>query len=440
LRREDASVEPAPPSQADRTSRPKRLLCVYQHAPTPGAPGIYRHRRYFAELVRRGWEVDLISTPRNYMTGSIPAAYRRRPVMSERIDGIDHHWVWAPGGIHRSRAARAANYAGFAAAAAARAMALRRPDVVLVSSPPLPVGGLGPLLARRFGCPWLLEIRDVWPESAISVGWLSAESRLYRLLERFARRITTAASVVVVPTPGLEPLVRAHGARDVRVLPGIVVPRPPEADRRRLTRSRLGVRDDECVFLYLGAIGVANGLEVLLEAVELLPADVAARVVVAGDGSARRSFAEAVTNKRLSRITLLPPVAQDEAADLLAAADVGLHLLRPDPIFASALPTKALEYLGARLAFLTTVPGLPAEVAAASGGAAVASARELAAELTAWAESGPDEWRTRGDRALRYGTDRFGLESSVARLEALLEDVLGQQIDYSEGSATGAGS
>jgi len=63
---------------------------VYQHAPTPGAPGIYRHRRYFAELVRRGWSVDLVSTPRNYMTGEIPASYRHRAMSSETIASADH--------------------------------------------------------------------------------------------------------------------------------------------------------------------------------------------------------------------------------------------------------------------------------------------------------------------------------------------------------------
>jgi glycosyltransferase involved in cell wall biosynthesis len=398
---------------------------VYQHAPTPGAPGIYRHRRYFAELVRRGWKVDLVSTPRNYMTGAVPDAYRRHPVSTETIDGITHHWVWAPGGIHRSRLARAANYAGFATAAAIRAATLPRPDIVLVSSPPLPVAGLGPLLARRFGCPWLLEVRDVWPESAVSVGWLSSDSRLYRLAERFARRVTASAPVVIVPTPGLEPLVRKHGAEDVRIVPGIVIPREPDPQRRRQARSELGVRDEECVFLYLGAIGVANGLDLLLEAVELLPADIEARIVVAGDGSARRALAEAVAAKRLNKITLLPPVSQEAAGDLLAAADVGLHLLRPDPIFGSALPSKALEYLGSSLPFVTTVPGLPSEVAVASGGAAVTSAAELAAELATWANLSPAERHGRGQQAVRYGRDHFGLDASVQRFEALLEEVLG---------------
>lgn len=400
-----------------------RLLCVYQHAPTPGAPGIYRHRRYFAELVRRGWHVDVVSTPRNYMTGIVPPAYANRPFRSEKIEGIAHHWVWTPGGIHRSRAARVSNYAGFVAAAATRAITLPRPDVVLVSSPPLPVAGLGPFLARRFGCPWMLEVRDIWPESAVAVGWLSSGGRSYRYLERFAHTLTRRARAVVVPTPGLESLVRAHGARDIYVLPGIVHARVRDPERRRLTRARLEIRDDECVFLYLGAIGVANGLDLLLETVESLPARIPARVVVAGDGSARSSFADAVASKGLDRITLLRPVDQDGVGDLLAAADVGLHLLRPDAVFASALPTKALEYLGAGLPFLTTVPGLPSEVAVASGGAAAGSAAELRRELASWTEMRPDERQRRGILALRYGLDNFGLEGNVDRLEALLDDL-----------------
>ncbi len=399
---------------------------MYQHAPTPGAPGIYRHRRYFAELVRRGWHVDLVSTPRNYMTGLVPSGYRGRPFRSETIEGIAHHWVWTPGGIHRSRGARVANYAGFAAAAAARALTLPRPDIVLVSSPPLPVAGLGPLLSRRFRCPWLLEVRDVWPESAVSVGWLSPEGAAYRQLARFAHSVTRSAPAVIVPTPGLEPLVRAHGARTIHVLPGIVSAREPDPERRRVTRARLGIGDDECVFLYLGAIGVANGLDLLLAAVESLPSGVRAHVLVAGDGSARHSIAEAVTARRLDRITLLPPVEQKEAGDLLAAADVGLHLLRPDPLFRSALPSKALEYLGAGLPFLTTVPGLPSEVAVAGGGAAVSSAAELSQELASWAEAAPEERRRRGQQALRYGLERFGLDQSVTRFEGMLEELLAQ--------------
>ena len=409
-----------------------RLLCVYQHAPTPGAPGIYRHRRYFRELVRNGWTVDLVSTPRNYMSGDVPPAYRGRIAVDERIDGIDHHWVWTPGGIHRSKALRIANYGEFACAALVRAAALPRPDVVLVSSPPLTVAPLGPILSRRFRCPWLLEVRDIWPESAASVGWLSRDGIAYRALERISHTLTSRASRVIVPTPGLRPLVRAHGARAVVTLTGTVAEQRPDAVRRARARERLGIRGDDCAFLYLGAMGVANGLDLLLEAERMLAPDVRLRLLMAGDGSARRSLERMVADGRRDRVTLLPATSRDDADDLLAAADVGLHLLRPDPVFASALPTKVLEYLGARLPFITTVPGLPTEVAHATGGAAATTAPDLAVELARWAALPPDDRRERGERALAYGLEHFGLAAGVERLEALLAETIAERPLQSE--------
>ncbi len=120
------------------------------------------------------------------MSGELPQRYVGRSLTHELIEGIDHHWVWSVGGIHRSRARRITNYLGFAAAAGLLAATLPRPNVVLVSSPPLTVAPLGPLLGRRFGCSWILEVRDIWPESAVSVGWLRRDSGAYALLERLA--------------------------------------------------------------------------------------------------------------------------------------------------------------------------------------------------------------------------------------------------------------
>jgi glycosyltransferase involved in cell wall biosynthesis len=162
----------------------------------------------------------------------------------------------------------------------------------------------------------------------------------------------------------------------------------------------------------------------LLGAVRQVPADTPFRILVAGAGSAREAVERELENDRaLERVTLLPPVPIDEVDDLLAAADVGLHLLRPDPVFVSALPSKILDYLGAGLPFITTVPGLPAQIAADSSGSSVASSDELARELQRWAETSPAERKRRGEQAFAYGQEQFGFETGVARLEALLTEV-----------------
>jgi glycosyltransferase involved in cell wall biosynthesis len=404
--------------------RAPRLLCVYQHAPTPGAPGIYRHRLYLAELVRRGWHVDLVSTPINYMTGTVPGRYARRAYLREQLDGIDTHWVWASGGIHASKLKRASNYVTFAAAALFRGLTLPRPDVVLVSSPPLPVGLLGPLLGRRFRVPWLLEVRDIWPESAASVGWLEPSSRAYRALERLAHALARDAAAAIVPTPGLTDLVRAHGAQHVEVVSGAVVDGARSPETRASVRRALGIADDCCLFLYLGAVGVANGLDLIVDAAAELAPGVPAVVLIIGDGSARQGLESRVAREGHQNVRILDPVPKDQVNDYLAASDVCLHILRPDPVFATALPSKVLDYFSAHRPFVTSVPGLPQKLAEESGGGFAPTPGALASELRRWTELEPSERAELGRQSFEYGLANFGLTPSVDRLEHLLRSTI----------------
>jgi glycosyltransferase involved in cell wall biosynthesis len=411
-----------------------RLLCVYQHAPTRGAAGFYRHRLYFAELVRRGWHVDLVSTPVHYMTGQVPPAYRHRLHLHEQIDGVDHHWVWASGQIHASRVRRVANYLSFAATAAARGLTLPTPSIVWASSPPLTVGTVGAALARRFRRPWLFEIRDLWPESAASVGWLSSTSPIYAVLERAARRYASGADAVIVPTEGLVEGARRHGARTIEIMQGVVLDQSRDEAARTLFRAELGIADDVCLFVYMGAHGVANGLDLVLDAAKLLrDTDPSITFVLAGDGSDRRRIQGRVAQERLRNVHLIGIVERDQIWDLLAASDVCLHCLRPDPLFEGALPTKMLEYFGAHRAVVTTVPGQPRELALTAGGGFASTADELATEARRWASMSAEERRSRGERGYALGMSRFGLTPTVDRLEGLLRRTIEEREDGRRG-------
>jgi glycosyltransferase involved in cell wall biosynthesis len=397
-----------------------RLQVIYQHAPTPDAPGIYRHRMLLAHLAKRGWHVDLISSPINYMSGELPEPYRGRTV-HEIIDGVHHHWVRATGGVHRSFKHRARNYVTFAASAAWRGMTLPRPDVVLASSPPLSVASAGRWIARRHRAPYVLEVRDLWPESAAAVGLLRADSRAYRLIDHAARSYARSARVAIVPTPGLIDLVTAHGARDVELVTGAIEDTPPEPTTRARARETLGFADDTCCFMYAGAHGVVNGLDMLLDAAEQLATrETRIAIVTLGDGSAHSELAERLKYRPIASVQMLGPMSKAATRDILTAADVGLHLLRPDPVFESALPTKVLEYLGCHLPFITTVPGLPTEVAQRTGGSFAANAEQLALAMETWAGKTASERQAAGQHAFTVGNATYGIEASVNHLEAAL--------------------
>ena len=375
-----------------------------------------------ANLVARGWEVDLVSSPINYMSGTPPESYRGKLYAREVIDGIVHHWVAATARVHLSRRRRAMNYVSFAISATVRGALLPRPDVIWVSSPPLSIGAVGSALARRFRRPWVFEVRDLWPESAVSVGWLSEESRVYRLLHRLARGYATKSEAVTVPSPGLVPKVHGHGARRVELISGAVLDNRPSDELRRRTRDELGIGATTKAFLYLGAHGAANGLDVVLDAAAKVP-DVDAFFLLVGDGSDRDRLVERASSENLSNVHMFPAVAKDDVPRFLAAADVCLHVLRPDPLFRSVLATKILEYFSAHRPVVTTVPGLSEELALQSGGAFAPTADELARQVRRWSALSDEELARLGEKSYGYGADRFGLVASVDQLESLLIEV-----------------
>lgn len=268
--------------------------------------------------------------------------------------------------------------------------------------------------------PWIFEARDLWPEAAASVGWLSEDGRAYKWLLKRARSFASSADAVIVPTPGLVEKVIEHGAAQVELIPQLVTDNPPSALVRENARRELEIPSRACVFLYLGAHGVANGLDSILDAAKNLdrPDDVV--FVFAGDGSDRRRLVERAKIEEIPGVRILGAVGRERVADLLAASDVGLHTMRDDPLFRANLPVKALEYFGSRRPFVTTVPGLPQQLAIESGGGFADTLDGLVRELGAWIDMSREKRADRGEQSFRYGYERFGLPAAADQLEELL--------------------
>ena len=194
--------------------------------------------------------------------------------------------------------------------------------------------------------------------------------------------------------------------------------------RRSRTRARLGVGDETCLFAYVGALGVANGLDTLIDAAKAVRATAGLHIVLAGDGSDRARVAKRLADEHVPNITLLEPLAKDEVIELVEAADVCLHLLRPDSLFEGALPTKVLEYFGARRPVITTTEGLPARIVTEAGGEHCRDASALAEALERWASMSPSDLGERGERSHAYGARHFGFDATADALESHLQRVV----------------
>jgi len=115
----------------------------------------------------------------------------------------------------------------------------------------------------------VLEVRDLWPETASAAGLLGEDTALYRTIDRLARTYAREADGVLVPTPILAEQVKGHGARDATLVTGVIEDHPPDPAVRAAMRARLGVREHDCLFAYVGSHGIIYGLDRLLDAAEL---------------------------------------------------------------------------------------------------------------------------------------------------------------------------
>jgi colanic acid biosynthesis glycosyl transferase WcaI len=289
--------------------------------------------------------------------------------------------------------------------------------VVVAETPPLFTAAAAVVIARMLRAPLLLNVSDLWPESAVQLGMLNnrAAIRLAEWVERFAYRY---AATVTVPTPGMVRILleRGYGEEKVKLLPNAVdtdrfSPSPP-------TASEL------CRAMYCGTVGLAQGVGTLLTAAELLERDhQPVEVIVVGDGAERGELEEQARRSGLKRVTFVGRVSSEEVPERIASANVTVMTLRDLPLFEDALPTKLLEYMAAGRAVVAAASGQAARLLEEVGAGIACPPENPAAlaEAIGRLASDPELAREMGVRGRQYVEERLSRRAMVDQLEAELE-------------------
>jgi glycosyltransferase involved in cell wall biosynthesis len=394
-----------------------KLLWVNHFAVLPRQGGGTRHFELGRELARRGWEVTVAASDFNLHTRryAARAGERDRRAVDEVAGGVRFRWLWAPPYV-RNDWRRARNWLAFSARVW-RMGADARPDVVIGSSPHLFAALAAERLARRWRVPFVLEVRDLWPESLLAVG--ARRGPFYRALDRIARRLyRRAARIVVLARGSADYLAAERGVPRERL---VLVPNG--VDLSAFAPAERPARDT-LTLVYTGAHGPANGLDAVLDAAERLGGDGRVCFLLVGDGPSRPGLVAEARRRGLANVEFRDPVPKAEMPALLAEADAGLMVLREAPLFSFGVsPNKLFDYMGAALPVVCNVPGEVAAMVAAAGAgeqAADASGAALAEAVLRLAARPPAERAALG----RAGRAWVAREHDRARLADRLDAAL----------------
>lgn len=328
----------------------KILFFTHYFPPEGNAPATRVHamcRRW----VRAGHQVEVVTGAPNVPAGVVYEGYRNRLYQEETIDGIRVRRVWTWLAANRGAVLRTVNYLSYMISATILGLFAGRdghgPDVIVATSPQFFCGWAGVIVSRLRGVPFVLEIRDLWPESITTVGAMR-RGVLVRALEALERAMYAAADHVVTVGDGYADRLVERGVPRSRisvVTNGVdaEVYRPRAVDPG--VRRRLGLAPGEFACAYVGTIGMAAALDVMLDAAERLQkagrTDV--KLLAIGDGAERERLAAAAASRGLTNLCFTGRLAKADIPEVLAAVDACLVHLRKEPLFESVLPSKIFE-------------------------------------------------------------------------------------------------
>ena len=383
-----------------------------------------RARELARAFLRAGHRVTVVCEVPNHPHGVIPPEYRGKRFQWDELDGFRVLRVWVATSPEKNFKTRLAFYLSFMVMATLAAFRkLGKVDLVLATSPPLPVAAAGWALAVLRRARFVMDVRDLWPDAAVALGELSKPwmIRAAALLERFLYR---RAKLIPVVTRGFADEIEAKGiAREkLRWTPNGTLPElfSPERVDPAL-RERLGLGDRFTV-TFAGLMGIAQGMEFLLDLAASYRDDPGIVFLFMGDGPLRVRLMERAEAEGLTNVLFHPQVPVEEAAPYLNASDLLLVPLRDDPVFATFIPSKLFDFLACRPPVLLAVPGEAEELLIESGGGVAARPENLESFRAAVAQVRGDAEAAgeMGEAGRRFVLPRFS-RSKV--MDDLVEDV-----------------
>lgn len=366
------------------------LVLTHYYPPEVNAPAsrLSEHARVWAEA---GHEVSVVTCVPNHPTGQPYPGYRNKLWQEEQRDGVRVIRLWTWLAANEGFLPRIANYVSYLLSVFLWMWRLPKADVVLSTSPQFFCGLAGWLFKRRRR-PWVLEIRDLWPESIVTVGAMKrgAAIKLLEAIERFAYR---KADLVVSVTDGFVPHIRERrGTGPVAVIKNgvdLTTFTTPDAAAEAEFRTAHGLTG-KFVAAYVGTHGMAHRLDTVLEAAELLRDRSDIAFLLVGDGAERERLVGEVAARGLSNVVMLGQQPKSAMPAIWAASDAALVLLRRVDTFKTVIPSKMFEAMAMACPMILGVEG-EAKALMEAGGAGIAitpeSAEELAAAVTRLADN-----------------------------------------------------
>ncbi len=332
------------------------LFLTDNFPPEVNAPAsrTYDHARVWVDA---GHEVTVVTCVPNFPRGRVFPGYRNRLWQREEMDGIHVVRVWSYIAANKGFFKRTLDFISYSVTSFVAGL-FQQADVIVATSPQFFTALSGRTLAFWKRTPWVMEVRDLWPESIKTVGAMK-DNAFIRYFEWEERRCYRSASRIVVVTDAFKRILVARG------IPGEKI----EVVKNGVNRALFSpVRPDEelraalylqdCrVIGYVGTLGMAHKLDFILDCARQIQGKRNYHFLFIGEGAEKEHLRQLKEEWGLQNVTILDAVPKTEVKRYLSILDAALINLKKSPLFTTVIPSKIFENAAMQIPILMGVEG-----------------------------------------------------------------------------------
>ncbi len=385
------------------------ILLIHQAFVSQDEAGGTRHYELARYLTTRGNRFTVIASNLSYLTGR-PTDTGNRLVNEQLLGDVRVLRAYTYPSLHQNFAWRVICFFIFAFTSLVTALRAGPVDVVMGTSPPIfqaVSAWLVSVVRRR---PFLLEIRDLWPEFAIGMGVL--DNPLLIVIARWVERfLYSRATHVLVNSPAYLDYLLGKGvpANKTTLIPNGVNPEmfDPNAKGDHV-RQEFGL-DSQFIVTYAGALGLANDIPVILRAANHLRDLTNVHFLLVGDGKERMNLEALARDMELPNVTFTGARPKLEIPEILASSNACVATLKDIPMFRTTYPNKVFDYMAAGRPIILAIDGVIRQVVeSANAGIFVAPGDDVAlSEAIKWLANNRVEAQAMGKTARSHVVKHF---------------------------------
>ncbi|OGD56658.1 hypothetical protein A2V71_03510 [Candidatus Berkelbacteria bacterium RBG_13_40_8] len=332
----------------------KILLITQWYKPIKGA--VKRMARIADHLSKPGNEVTVLTGFPSYPTGILPKTYTWKLWASEKDKKVNILRTYEYPTPNKGVIKRLLNYFSFTVSASLAALFLPPQDVVIVSSPSFFAGIAGLIAAKLKKSQFIFDIRDLWPDSAIELGFLKSKWQI-KLLETLEKTYYRRANKITTATPGIKRHLLAEKVPPEKLVLLLNSVNTEKFKPQKVSREKYGFKKDDFIVCYVGNHGRLYDLQNIIKTALILKIFPKIKFLFVGEGEEKENLIKLAQKLKTRNVIFLPEKPNDEIIKIVNFSDVGLISLANIKVSQESMPVKASEYLGCGKPVVASISG-----------------------------------------------------------------------------------